>query len=165
MSHKAFSFVIEQLPFPLKVDMFASKYFFKLSQYVSRYIYHSAWKVDAFSFPWPNNIYVFPPLSQISCKWNLIPSDQQNLVRWSRRYCIYYPAWKSLSILPSLLDLLIDDHIIISLHQLVERLPTRHPFIVTVWFHFSLLCKISGIPKPTRQALFESIDPKKKNSQ
>ena len=36
----------------------------------------SAWKVDAFTFHWPNNIYVFPPLSQISEVLNKIWSDE-----------------------------------------------------------------------------------------
>ena len=58
LSHQAFACIIE-LPFPLKVDMFASKYSFKLSHHVSRYFEPSAWKVDAFSFPLPNNIYDF----------------------------------------------------------------------------------------------------------
>ena len=56
LSHQAFACVIERLPFPLKVDMFASKYSFKLSHYVSIYFESPTWKVDVFSFPWPNKI-------------------------------------------------------------------------------------------------------------
>ena len=70
------------------------------------------------------------------------------------------PAWKSLSILPSLLDLLIGDPIFIPLHQLVGPLPTQRPFNVMLWFHFSLLGKKSGILEPTIQALLEIIDHK-----
>ena len=77
LSHKALACIIERLPFPLKVDMFASKFYFKLSHYVSRYFDPSAWKVDAFSFYCPNNIiYVFPPLSQILKAMNKIWSDE-----------------------------------------------------------------------------------------
>ena len=43
------------------------------------------------------------------------------------------PAWKSLSILPSLLDLLIGDPIFIPSRQLVGPLPTRPPFNIMVW--------------------------------
>ena len=42
LSPQAFAGVIEQLPFPLEVDMFASNYSFKLSHYESRYFDPSA---------------------------------------------------------------------------------------------------------------------------
>ena len=108
--------------FTLKVDIFASKKFFKTSRYVSRYFDHSAWKVDAFSFHWPKNIYVFPPLIQISKVMNKIWSDEVEDIAFIT------PAWKSLFILPSLLDLLIDDIIFIPSHQLLGPMPTRRPF-------------------------------------
>ena len=99
MSHQTFFCVIDQLPFPQKVDIFASKYSFKLSHYVSRYFNPSALKVDAFSFHWPNSEYVFPPQSQISKVMNKI---------WCDGIAFIAPAWKSLTILTSL-NLLIDD--------------------------------------------------------
>ena len=76
LESQTFACIIEQLPFPLKIDIFASKYSFKLSHYVRRYFYPSTWKVDAFSFPWPNNIYDFLPLSQNSKDTNEIWSDE-----------------------------------------------------------------------------------------
>ena len=72
----------------------------------------------------------------------------------------FSPAWESLSIVSSFLDLLIDDTIFIHLHQLVGLLPIRRPFNVMVWFHFSLLCKKNVILEPTIQALLKSVDPK-----
>ena len=62
------------------------------------------------------------------------------------------PTWKSLSILSPFLELLIDDPIFITSHELVGLLPTRRPFIVMVWFHFSLLCKKIVTSEPTIQA-------------
>ena len=115
LSQQAFACVIEQLPFPLKVDIFAFKYSIKLSHYVSRYFDPTAWKVDAFSFPWPISIYV------------------SNLVWWSWRYCIYYPCLEISIYLPSLFDLLIDNSIFIPSHQLAGPLPTRWSFNVMVW--------------------------------
>ena len=59
------------------------------------------------------------------------------------------PAWKSLSILPSLLDLLINDRIFIPSHQLAGPLPIRRPFNIMVGFLFSLLGKNNRISEPT----------------
>ena len=73
---------------------------------------------------------------------------------------LFSPASKSLPILLSFLDLLIDDTIFIHLHKLVEPLPIRRPFNVLVWFHFSLLCRKGVISEPTIQAMLKSIDPK-----
>ena len=75
-----------------------------------------AWKVDIFSFHWPNNIYVFPPLN--------FKSNEQNLVWWSRRCRIYYPCLEIFIYLTSLLDLLIEYPIFIPSHQLARLLPT-----------------------------------------
>ena len=56
------------------------------------------------------------------------------------------PVGKSLSILPSLLNLLIDGTIFVPSHLLVGPLPTRRPFNVTVWFHLVCCSKVL-IPK------------------
>ena len=70
------------------------------------------------------------------------------------------PFWKSLYILPSLLDLLINDTVFMHSNQLVRDMPTQRPFIVMVWFHFCLLCKENVISEPTIQALLKSINSK-----
>ena len=51
-----------------------------------------------YMFHWPNNIYIFPPLSQISKVMNKIWSNEVEDIAFIT------PAWKYLSTLPSLLD-------------------------------------------------------------
>ena len=65
----------------------------ELSHYVSRYFDLSDWKLDAFFFHWPNNINVFPHLSQISKVMNKISCDEDGDTAFN------IPARKSLSIL------------------------------------------------------------------
>ena len=72
---------------------------------------------------------------------------------------LFSTAWESSSILPSFLDLLIDNTIFIHLYQLVGPLPIPRPFNVMFWFLFSLLCKNNVISESTIQALLKSINP------
>ena len=70
------------------------------------------------------------------------------------------PAWKSSSILPSLLDLLIDDPIFIPSHELAGCRGNPTPLQCHGVAHFSLFSKKHGISEPTIQVLLKSTDPK-----
>ena len=58
----------------------------------------------------------------------------------------FSPAWESLSIVSSFLDLLIDDTIFIHPHQLVGPLPIRRPFNVMVWFGSISVYSVKRMP-------------------
>ena len=87
-------------------------------------------------------------------------SNEQNLVWWSQRYCIYFPLLRNLYLFYHHCWTFNWWYIFIDSHQLVGPLPIRRPFNVMVWFHFSLLCKKNVRSEPTIQTLLKSIDPK-----
>ena len=54
------------ITFPLTIDLFASRLTHKLDHYVSWKADHSAMKFNAFSFKWPDYIYMFPAVPLIN---------------------------------------------------------------------------------------------------
>ena len=127
LSPEAFSSLISLIPFNLEVDLFASKNNKKLPSYVSLFNDFNAIHIDAFSFIWPSNIYVFPPIPLISKALSKIHRDDVE-------FCIFItPAWHSLPVLPLLKKLLIHNPIFISSDHLLGHLPTRHPFHLMAW--------------------------------
>ena len=127
LSHFAFDLLCQNIPFSLEIDLFASRFSRKLPLFVSRFPDNLAWKVDSFSFPWPNNVYIFPPISQIpKVIQKLICDNVHNAL-------IITPSWPSLSSLPSLIDLLISDPIFIPPSFVEGKFPTRREFSLVAW--------------------------------
>ena len=127
LSHYGFDLLTQKIPFPLELDLFASRFSRKLPRFVSRFPDNLSWKVDAFSFSWPNNIYIFPPI-------NFIPRVIQKLIDDKTHNAVLItPAWPSLSSLPSLLDLLIFDPVFIPSCLVEGKFPTRREFNLVGW--------------------------------
>ena len=108
LSHKTFSSISDSLPFPLVNDLFASRLNFKIENYVS-------WKndphsslVNAFSFKWIKNVYLFPPLPLIDRVLDKFNTD--NVING----LIICPYWPSQPWYSRLLELLIDFPILFS---------------------------------------------------
>ena len=127
LSSEAFSFVRSCLSFPLELDLFATKDNKKLPLYCSLFTDPNCFKTDAFSFTWPSNIYIFPPLP-------LISRALMKTFRDEVEFCLFItPAWHTLPIIPILTKSLIDSPIFISSNHLLGCLPMRHPFNLMAW--------------------------------
>ena len=108
-------------------DLFASCDTFKLPSYVSFTNDPNAIRVDAFSFVWISNLYMFPPLPLLSKVIQKIRNDQaENII-------LITPAWPGLVSLPIILSLLISNPIFIHSNHLLGQPPTRYPFNMMAW--------------------------------
>ena len=127
LSHVGFEKLVNILPFSLTIDLFASNFSFKLKHYVSRDFDKNAWQTDAFSFKWSKNYYIFPPINLLPKVISKFKCDE------TENSVLLTPSWKSLSVMPSILDLLIDFPIFIPSGFIEGQLPTRHQFNVLAW--------------------------------
>lgn len=119
--------ITKLIPFLLKIDLFASKNNRKLQSYVTLFDDANAFQIDAFSFDWPSNIYVFPPTPLISKALLKIFRDNVDS-------CLFItPAWNTLPMIPLLKKSLISEPIFIPNSHLLGCLPTRHPFHLVAW--------------------------------
>ena len=140
LSPAVFASLTEVIPFSLNIDIFATKYNKKLPNYCSLFNDPSASFIDAFSFCWPSNIYIFPPIPMIHKTVSKIHRDEVES-------CILItPAWHCLSILPILKNLLIHNPIFIHSDHLIGYLPTQHPFHLMAWPISASLAKKKGCP-------------------
>ena len=102
-----FSTLSNAIPFPLKVDLFASHLNYKISNFISWHNDPYSSLVNAFSFKWSENVYIFPPIPLIDRVLNKFENDK---VINGLLIC---PYWPSKSWFPRLLDMLIDFPLII----------------------------------------------------
>lgn len=109
------------------IDMFASFDNYKLNCYVSLFPDHNAFKIDAFSFLWPNNIYIFPPIPLISRVMSKLLVDGVDSA------LLITPSWSSLPSLPIIIDHLVSDPVYIYSSSIEGCLPTRRPFCLMAW--------------------------------
>ena len=121
------SFIIQdKLSFPLYIDCFASRLNFKLPHFVSFLSDPLSSMVNAFSFKWLENVYLFPPLpliNKVICKF-ISDSVTKGL--------IISPYWPSRPWFSSLLNLLIDQPILLppgSIQDPHSHLPKRCRFL------------------------------------
>lgn len=126
-SQTTFNNLMKLIPFELVTDIFASKFSNKLPKYVSLYADQSASHINAFSFSWPDNIYLFPPINLVSKVVNKIIADEVNLA------LLITPAWASVISLPIIMSMLISNPIFIPSSFLLGSIPTLHPFNLTAW--------------------------------
>ena len=127
LRQSAFNKLTEMIPFEVNLDLFASRDNAKLSDYVSLFNDSQAFIIDAFSFTWPSNVYIFPPIP-------LIPKALMKALRDDVEFCLFItPAWTSLSMIPLLKKSLISLPILISSDHVLGCLPTRHPFHLMAW--------------------------------
>jgi len=127
LSDQTFNDLTLMLEFFPKVDLFATGANNKVPRYVSWDYDPFAWKVDAFSFTWPDNVYLFPPIIQINNSVKKIIEDRVDLG------LLITPLWPGLPIIPKLVSLLIEDPIIIPERSLQGLRSTRHPFQLVAW--------------------------------
>ena len=149
LSHSAFFEIVNLIPFSLNLDLFASRYSFKIKNFVSKEFDNLAYKINAFSFKWDSNLYIFPPiklLPKVLKKFRADSVDDSIIVT---------PAWGSLSVLPLIFDLLIYFPIFVPSYHLEGNLPLRRPFNLMAWPVSSKSAKILDFRK--RLALPSSI--------
>ena len=65
LSVSMFTSLSKAISFPLKVDLFADRLNFKISNFISWHNDPYSSLVNAFSFKWLENVYLFPPISLI----------------------------------------------------------------------------------------------------
>ena len=122
-----FSSILSALPFTPSFDLFASRLTYKLPSYASRLPDPSASFIDAFSFAWGKDLYMFPPLPLIARVVQKIQSDEATNV------LLITPAWPALVSLPVILSLLVSNPIFIPSSHLLGQPPTRYPFNMMAW--------------------------------
>ena len=108
------------LPFPLKVDCFASRLNFKINNFISRYCDPLCSWVNSFSTKWSDYVYLFPPYPIINKVISKFISDKTG------HGLLICPYWPSQSWFPSLLDLLIAPPLLLPPASVVDeklRLP------------------------------------------
>ena len=127
ISHLAFEKISALTPFPLKIDLFASRFSRKIPCFVSRTFDPLAWETDAFSFRWPEFLYIFPPINLIHKILEKFKSDNV------QHGLLLTPAWQSLSCLPVILELLCSHPIFIPSIFVEGTFPTRRPFNLLAW--------------------------------
>ena len=144
LSHHAFKLLLDILPFRLSLDLFASKDNALLEDYVSIFEDSEAFHINAFSFSWPSEVYLFPPIP-------LIPKTILKFLRDNVDLgLLVTPAWHTLSVLPLIEKSLVYSPIFIPSSHLVGCLPIRHSFPLMGW-------PISGdcVKRKTFQTLFQ----------
>ena len=102
-----FDDVCSLLDFPLTIDCFASRLNFKISTFISRYNDPDATLVDAFSVPWRDFLYLFPPYPVLD---RVLAKFMYDAVGHGLLVCPYWPSqpWYA-----TLLDLLIGEPILL----------------------------------------------------
>ena len=108
LSSSMFSALSQAISFPLTSDAFASRLNNKLSNYISWHNDPYSSLVNAFSFKWLKNLYLFPPIPLID---RVLDKFTQDNVTNGLLICPYWPTkpW-----FPRLLDLLIDFPLVFS---------------------------------------------------
>ena len=101
LTQSCFDDILDVLPFPLKIDCFASRLNFKIKNFISRYCDPLSSWVNAFSTKWSDYVYLFPPYPIINKVISKFISDKTG------HGLLICPYWPSQSWFPSLLDLLI----------------------------------------------------------
>ena len=118
LSHSWFTRLHSHLDFCLEIDLFASRIHHHLPLYASRLPDPEAEFIDAFSFHWPDNIYLFPPIVLISRVINKFKSDNCQFG------LLIAPSYPSSPFLSSLLDLCISPPISLPDSAVIRE--TRH---------------------------------------
>ena len=127
LNKETFSSLITHIKFPLTLDLFASRLTAQLPEYVSRFYDPFSKTINAFSFKWPHNVYIFPPINLVSRVVEKFINDQVE------DSLLITPAWSGLISLPSIMKILIDNPIFISPAHLEGCPPTRHPLPLMAW--------------------------------
>ena len=153
LSQDAFMKILNILPFSLNLDLFASRHNKKLDHYCSMFDDPDCLHIDAFSFNWPSNVYIFPPIPLIAKALLKALLDKVDS-------CLFItPAWSSLSVVPILSRHLISNPIFVSSHYLLGCLPTRHPFHLMAWPISTSSVRIKNfqkrLQKPSSRALMK----------
>ena len=60
LSNEYFALLCEAINFPLVIDCFASRLYYLLENFISRFSDPYSSYIDAFSVKWSNNVYLFP---------------------------------------------------------------------------------------------------------
>lgn len=122
-----FLHLLSQIKFSPSLDLFASRLSAQLPNYVSRFHDPFSRAINAFSFKWPDDIYVFPPI-------NLVTKVVDKFIRDNvDNALLITPAWQGLVSLPKIMTLLIDYPIFISSVHLEGCVPTRRPLPLMAW--------------------------------
>ena len=130
---RAFSALLDLVKFIPLIDSFASRLSTKLPKYVSWSFDPFTYKLNAFSFHWPNNVCVFRPINLLEIIVRKIDSEQLHNV------LLITLSWKGLTCLPFIISHLIIDPILISSVYVEGRLPTRYPCNWMSWSTFKFL--------------------------
>ena len=89
LSSSMFSSLSEAISFPLKVDLFADRLNYKIPNYISWHNDPYSSLVNAFSFKWIENVYLFPPIPLIDRVLNKFENDE---VTNGLIICPYWPS-------------------------------------------------------------------------
>ena len=122
LRHEIFNRLKRLLSFNLVIDCFASRLNTKLPNFISRYSDPYSSFIDAFSLPWKDKIYLFPPVPVLNQVLSKFISDK---VGHGLLVC---PFWPSQSWFSIMLDLLIAPPFLLPLGAVVDvdhRLPRR----------------------------------------
>ena len=101
LSSSMFSSLSKAIDFPLKLDLFADRLNHKISKYISWHNDPYSSLVNAFSFKWLENVYLFPPIPLIDRVLNKFENDKV------KNGLIICPYWPSKPWFPKLLEMLI----------------------------------------------------------
>ena len=126
LKHEIFNRMFKLLKFKLVIDCFATRLNTKLPNFISRYADPYSSSIDAFSLPWRDKIYLFPPVPIISKVLSKFISDK---VGHGLLVC---PLWPSQPWFSTMLDLLIAPPFLLPIGSVVDRdhrLPRRSRYL------------------------------------
>ena len=151
----AFSSLLQLIPILPSIDLFASKSNAKLDRYCSWFYDPLAFKINTFSFSWPDACYLFPPINLISKCLKKIIIDNVKFA------LLITPAWPGLLSLPIILLNLCGNPIFIPHDHLEGSYPTRYPFPMMAWIISSVPARTKvyqlQLPTPSSKALLPPL--------
>lgn len=148
-----FSELILHIPFNLNMDVFASCNTYKIPSYVSLLSDPHASAIDAFSFHWSENLYLFPPIPLIPRVVQKIKTDHCDNI------LLITPAWPGLISVPTILSLMCSNPIFIPSNHLQGQIPTRHPFCLIAWPLSTHVEKIEAYQKISAKPSIPVLEP------
>ncbi len=126
LHEKVFSKIREKWP-SIKIDLFASKINKQLPKYVSWRPDCKAYDIDAFTFTWDSDYFIFPPFSLIGSVLKKLAADRGKAT-------LIAPLWTTQYWFPMVLGMLMDNPVLLPRkHKNILGLPqspeVRHPLV------------------------------------
>ena len=144
LDQNVFNQILTQYP-NMKIDLFASRLNKKLPLYVSRFPDHEAYKIDAFTFTWKDNLYfMFPPFS-------ILPQVLQKIAEDKTDAVLICPLWTTQTWWPSLLPLICAEGLLLPPPRTILKLEHKPQAVHPLQKMRLVVLRLSGEPSKCKK--------------